>query len=53
MALQIHDELLFEIREDFAGEAANAIKREMQNVYALNVPLEVSIAIARNWADLK
>ncbi|MDR2151288.1 MAG: DNA polymerase I [Helicobacteraceae bacterium] len=53
MALQIHDELLFEIREDFAGEAANAIKREMQNVYALNVPLEVSIAIARNWAELK
>ncbi|MDR0665203.1 MAG: DNA polymerase I [Helicobacteraceae bacterium] len=53
MALQIHDELLFETREDFADEAARTIKLEMQNVYALNVPLEVSVSAAKNWAELK
>ncbi|MDR2904945.1 MAG: DNA polymerase I [Helicobacteraceae bacterium] len=53
MTLQIHDELLFVAREDFASEAAAIIKEAMTNVYSLNVPLEVSVAIADNWADLK
>ncbi|MDR1451163.1 MAG: DNA polymerase I [Helicobacteraceae bacterium] len=53
MALQIHDELLFETREDFANEAALIIKREMQNAYALKAPIEVSVSRAKNWAELK
>ncbi|MDR1911343.1 MAG: DNA polymerase I [Helicobacteraceae bacterium] len=53
MALQIHDELLFETTEEDADKAAETIKREMQNAYALNVPLEVSLSRAKNWADLK
>jgi DNA polymerase-1 len=53
MVLQIHDELLFRIREDFSAEAGEIIRAEMQNCRALQVPLVVSISTAKNWAELK
>ncbi|GHV06762.1 DNA polymerase [Campylobacterota bacterium] len=51
--LQIHDELLFEIREDFVSEASAIVAEAMKNAYKLTVPLDVSVAIADNWAALK
>ena len=51
MTLQVHDELVFEVKEDFADEAAARIKDLMENVVQLDVPLEVGIGIADNWAQ--
>lgn len=51
MILQVHDELVFEVKKEFADEAAARIKDLMENVVQLEVPLEVGIGIADNWAD--
>lgn len=50
--LQVHDELLFEIEEDACAELAMAnIKRIMQCVVELKVPLEVSAKIGYDWKE--
>jgi DNA polymerase-1 len=51
MLLTVHDELVFEAPPAIADEVGAALKHEMENVYALSVPLEVDIGIAANWAD--
>ena len=53
MLLQIHDELIFEVREDKADEFAKEAKSKMENIYKLDVPLECSVAIGKNWGELK
>jgi DNA polymerase-1 len=53
MILQIHDELLFEVQEEFVDEATVAIVEIMQEAATLKVPLEVSVAQGQSWAELK
>ena len=51
MIMQVHDELVLEVREDAAGKAAALLKKEMENVYPLSVPLVVDTAIGKNWDE--
>ena len=51
MLLQIHDELVFEVREELAEKFSEMIKHEMENVVELSVPLEVNIGTGDNWLD--
>ena len=53
MLLQIHDELIFEIKEDIAHEVAKDLQEIMQNAYKLDIPLIANLKIAKNWGDLK
>lgn len=53
LLLQIHDELIFEVRDDLTQSVADKIKAIMNGIYTLKVPLECGIAIAKNWAELK
>ncbi len=53
LLLQIHAELIFEVRDDLAQGVADKIKAIMNGIYTLKVPLECGIAIAKNWAELK
>lgn len=53
LLLQIHDELIFEVRDDLAERVADKIRNIMNNIYTLKVPLSCGIAIAKNWAELK
>ena len=53
MLLQIHDELIFEVKEDIADEIIIDLKEIMENIYELNVPLKVSIAKGKSWQKLK
>ena len=53
MLLQIHDELIFEIREDIIDEVAEEFKEIMENIMELNVPLECSVNIGDSWGELK
>jgi DNA polymerase-1 len=52
MILQIHDELIFEVDEAEVEEAARIIRREMEGVWELAVPLKVDIKTGRNWGEL-
>lgn len=52
MVLQVHDELIFEVAKDRAGVFALAIKEAMEHVYPLRVPLEVKLAVGKNWGEI-
>ncbi len=53
MLLQIHDELIFEIKEEIIEEVSKKIKEIMENIMDLNVPLECSVNIGDSWGELK
>ena len=53
MLLQVHDELVFEVPEGERAAAAALVKREMEGVTRLRVPLVVSIGTGKNWVDAK
>lgn len=53
MLLQIHDELVFEVKDESLKNFEDFIKKEMENVVELKVPLKVSVASAKNWGTLK
>jgi len=52
MLLQIHDELIFEIKNEFVQEYANRARDIMENIYKLNIPIKCSLSIAEHWGDL-
>jgi DNA polymerase-1 len=53
MLLQVHDELLFESPPGEAESVSKMVKREMENVHKLDVPLIVDVGIGENWRDAK
>jgi len=53
MLLQIHDELIFEIREDIVEEIGSKFKGIMENILELDIPLECSVSIGDSWGELK
>lgn len=53
VVLTVHDELVFEIREDVAQDVANTLAKTMENVAELDVPLVADIGIGPNWAEAK
>src|SRR5215468_375334 len=53
MLLQVHDELVFECPPGEVNALSAAVKREMEGVYELNVPLVADTGIGDNWRDAK
>jgi len=53
MLLQIHDELLFEIRSDIVRKRAKEIATLMEKVVSLNVPLVVKVSSGQSWGTQK
>ena len=51
MTLQVHDELVFEVRDDLVDEFCTKVKEIMEHVVSISVPLEVGIGIGVNWAE--
>jgi DNA polymerase-1 len=51
MLLQVHDELVFEVRDDFLDEASALVRDEMEAVGDLSVPLVVDCSAGANWAE--
>ena len=49
MLLQVHDELVFEVRAGGAGGSEEIARREMGGADQLSVPLEVSVGVGRDW----
>jgi DNA polymerase-1 len=53
LLLQIHDELIFEVKEEISQEIAKRFKEVMENIYPLNIPLKCSANIGDSWGELK
>ncbi|ETO24237.1 DNA polymerase theta isoform 1 [Reticulomyxa filosa] len=49
LVLQIHDELLFEVKSEYLPKVAN----NMENCLKLHVPLKARLQIGKSWGDLK
>ncbi len=51
LILQIHDELIVEAHKDCANRAAEILRREMENVAPLSVPLTVDLNMGASWYE--
>ncbi len=49
MLLQVHDELIFEVPEEEQDAVIPMVRKEMEGIYPLRVPLKVDINKGRNW----
>ena len=53
MLLQVHDELVFEAPKEEVERLSTVVKEQMENVYALSVPLTAEVGSGPNWRDAK
>ena len=53
LILQVHDELILEVRQKDAQRAAALLKERMEAAAALTVPLVAEANIGRTWFELK
>jgi DNA polymerase-1 len=53
LLLQVHDELLLESPPEEVADVTQLVKREMEQAYALAVPLLVEVGCGPNWRDAK
>lgn len=53
LLLSIHDELLFEVKNDILIAAAANLKKIMENILQLDVPLKVETKTGPTWGQLK
>lgn len=51
MLLQVHDELIFEVKDNLATEIAPQIKKIMENVIKLTVPIVVDVKVGKSWGE--
>jgi len=51
MIMQVHDELVFETTLDEKAEIMSLVRREMEGVIALKVPIVVNVGSGRNWDE--
>ncbi|MDH5371194.1 MAG: DNA polymerase I, partial [Gammaproteobacteria bacterium] len=51
MIMQVHDELIFEIKESQVEDAIKLITEKMENAADLAVPLVVDVGIGVNWDE--
>jgi DNA polymerase-1 len=51
MLLQVHDELVFEVRKKEENIMKELIEKEMRQALPLSVPLEVELGIGKNWLE--
>lgn len=52
IVLQVHDEIILEVKEDEAVEISEKIKEIMEKVYKLKVPLVVDVKIGDSWGEI-
>src|SRR3989338_6739197 len=52
LILQIHDELIFEIKEEAASKIVPEIQKIMEEIHSLRIPLKTEIKSGNNWAEL-
>jgi DNA polymerase-1 len=52
LLLQVHDELIIEAPEAQAQEIAQQVKRAMEKVAALSIPLTVEVGVGAHWGAI-
>jgi len=52
MLLQVHDDIILEVKENIAEDVAKKVKEIMENIYQLKVPLVVNVKVGDNWGEI-
>ena len=53
MILQVHDELVLEVKKGLEDEVGKMVKEVMENVTKLRVPIEVHLSVGERWGEMK
>ena len=51
MIMQVHDELVFEVRDDAVAPITDGVRERMMGAAKLSVPLIVDIGVGENWDE--
>jgi DNA polymerase-1 len=51
MLMQVHDELVFEVDEDFVDTLLGEVRGRMEAAAELRVPLVVDTGVGANWDE--
>lgn len=49
MIMQVHDELVFEVKRNVVEKTTLEIKNLMESCFLLDVPLQVNVGVGENW----
>lgn len=52
LLLQVHDELVFEVPESELPTLAELVRRNMESVVTLSVPLKADLKVGENWGEM-
>lgn len=53
IVMQVHDELIVEVRDDQAEDCKRILKEQMENAIKLSIPLTVDVTSGKNWLEQK
>ncbi len=53
MILQVHDELVFEVKNGLEKEVGQLVKETLENVAKLRVPIEVHVSAGKSWGKME
>jgi len=53
MLLQVHDELVFEVKAGLGSEIAKLLKEKMEGTIKLRVPVKVDVRVGKSWGELE
>ena len=51
LIMQVHDELIIEVIPDEEDKVKSIMKKEMENVVSLKVPLTIDLNVGKSWYD--
>jgi len=53
LVMQVHDELIIETVPEEVEEVSLVMKKAMENVVKLSVPLDIDLNVGKTWYDAK
>ncbi len=51
LVMQVHDEIVIEVRDDQIDICREIVKQEMENAVSLSLPLTVEVTCGKNWLE--
>ena len=51
LVMQVHDEIIVEVRDDQAELCKKLVKEEMENVASLSIPLTAEVTSGKSWLE--
>ncbi|HID83613.1 MAG TPA: DNA polymerase I, partial [Anaerolineales bacterium] len=53
MLIQVHDEVVLEVRRHALNETVRAVREAMEGAYRLRVPLVTDARVGPNWGEME